>query len=94
MDGIEVLKRTRAAGKRLPIIMLTPKSEVSDKVEGLDAGANDYLTKPFAAKELPRAHSRHDARRDCDRCHDAQSWATCASIRRLARLWVPWARNT
>lgn len=52
MDGIEVLKRTREAGKRLPIIMLTAKSEVSDKVEGLDAGANDYLTKPFAAKEL------------------------------------------
>ena len=52
MDGIEVLKRTRAAGKRLPIIMLTAKSEVSDKVEGLDAGANDYLTKPFAATEL------------------------------------------
>ena len=41
MDGIEVLKRTRAAGKRLPIIMLTAKSEGSDKVEGLDAGAND-----------------------------------------------------
>ena len=52
MDGIEVLKHTREAGKRLPIIMLTAKSEVSDKVEGLDAGANDYLTKPFAAKEL------------------------------------------
>ena len=52
MDGIEVLKRTRESGKRLPIIMLTAKSEVSDKVEGLDAGANDYLTKPFAAKEL------------------------------------------
>ena len=72
MDGIEVLKRTRAAGKRLPIIMLTAKSEVSDKVEGLDAGANDYLTKPFAAQGAARAHSRHDARRDCDRCHDAQ----------------------
>lgn len=52
MDGIEVLRRTRAAGNRVPIIMLTAKSEVSDKVEGLDAGANDYLTKPFAAKEL------------------------------------------
>ena len=52
MDGIEVLKRIREVGKRLPIIMLTAKSEVSDKVEGLDAGANDYLTKPFAAKEL------------------------------------------
>ncbi len=52
MDGIEVLKRVRAAGNRVPIIMLTAKSEVSDKVEGLDAGANDYLAKPFAAKEL------------------------------------------
>ena len=52
MDGIEVLKRTREAGKRLPIIMLTAKSEVSDKVEGLDAGANDYLTKPFSLMEL------------------------------------------
>ena len=52
MDGIEVLKHTRAAGKRLPIIMLTAKSEVSDKVEGLDAGANDYLTKPFSVEEL------------------------------------------
>lgn len=52
MDGIEVLRRAREAGLRLPVIMLTAKSEVSDKVEGLDAGANDYLTKPFAAKEL------------------------------------------
>ena len=52
MDGIEVLRHARRAGLRLPIIMLTAKSEVADKVEGLDAGANDYLTKPFAAKEL------------------------------------------
>ena len=52
LDGIEVLRQARAAGLRLPIIMLTAKSEVADKVEGLDSGANDYLTKPFAAKEL------------------------------------------
>ena len=52
IDGIEVLRRTRSAGNHVPIIMLTAKSEVADKVEGLDAGANDYLTKPFAAKEL------------------------------------------
>lgn len=52
MDGIEVLCQARQSGIRLPIIMLTAKSEVADKVEGLDAGANDYLTKPFAAKEL------------------------------------------
>lgn len=52
LDGIEVLRRARSRGVATPIIMLTAKSEVSDKVEGLEAGANDYLTKPFAAKEL------------------------------------------
>ena len=52
LDGISVLRRIRAAGNNLPILILTAKSEVDDKVIGLDAGANDYLTKPFAAKEL------------------------------------------
>lgn len=52
MDGIEVLKRIRAEGMLLPVIMLTAKSQVEDKIEGLDSGANDYLTKPFDAKEL------------------------------------------
>lgn len=52
IDGIEALRRARSRGVQTPIIMLTAKSEVADKVEGLDAGANDYLTKPFAAKEL------------------------------------------
>ncbi len=52
MDGITVLKKVRAVGNRLPILMLTAKSEVDDKVLGLDSGANDYLTKPFDTKEL------------------------------------------
>ena len=52
LDGISVLRRVRAAGNNLPILLLTAKSEVDDKVTGLDAGANDYLTKPFAAREL------------------------------------------
>lgn len=52
MDGITVLKKLRAAGSRLPILMLTAKSEVDDKVLGLDSGANDYLGKPFDTKEL------------------------------------------
>ena len=52
LDGISVLRRVRAGGSSLPILILTAKSEVDDKVIGLDAGANDYLTKPFAAKEL------------------------------------------
>ena len=52
MDGITVLKRLRAQGNPVPIIMLTAKSEIDDKVLGLDSGANDYLTKPFDTKEL------------------------------------------
>lgn len=52
MDGIEALKQIRASGDITPVIMLTAKSEVSDRVSGLDAGADDYLTKPFAIAEL------------------------------------------
>lgn len=52
MDGITVLKNMRERGDRTPVLLLTAKSEVDDKVLGLDSGANDYLTKPFAAKEL------------------------------------------
>lgn len=51
-DGIEVLREIRAQGKRIPVLLLTAKSEVDDKVKGLDAGANDYLTKPFNSREL------------------------------------------
>ena len=52
MDGISVLRRVRDSGNNLPTLILTAKSEVDDKVIGLDAGANDYLTKPFAVREL------------------------------------------
>ena len=52
LDGIEVLKTIRAEGNRVPVLMLTAKAEVDDKVLGLDSGANDYLTKPFSTKEL------------------------------------------
>ncbi|HEY8421101.1 MAG TPA: response regulator transcription factor [Thermoclostridium sp.] len=52
MDGISVLKKVREKGISIPILMLTAKSEVDDKVLGLDSGANDYLTKPFDTKEL------------------------------------------
>lgn len=51
-NGIEVVKELRAAGKHTPILMLTAKSQIEDRVEGLDSGADDYLTKPFAIKEL------------------------------------------
>lgn len=52
MDGISVLQKIRKAGNNVPVIILTAKAEVDDKVLGLDSGANDYLTKPFASKEL------------------------------------------
>ena len=51
-DGISALKEIRAKGNNVAVLMLTAKSEIDDKVEGLDSGANDYLTKPFATKEL------------------------------------------
>lgn len=52
VDGIAVLKELRGRGNLIPVLLLTAKSEVDDKVEGLDAGANDYLAKPFHSKEL------------------------------------------
>ena len=52
VDGLTVLRTIRAAGNNLPVLLLTAKSEIDDRVDGLDAGADDYLTKPFAAKEL------------------------------------------
>lgn len=52
MDGLTVLKQLRQRGNLMPVLLLTAKSEIDDKVEGLDLGANDYLTKPFATKEL------------------------------------------
>ncbi|MBR5426044.1 MAG: response regulator transcription factor [Clostridiales bacterium] len=52
MDGFTVLQKIREKGITIPVMMLTAKSEVDDKVEGLDLGANDYLTKPFESREL------------------------------------------
>jgi len=52
LPGLEVLKRLRAARKKVPVLILTARSQVDQKVTGLDAGADDYLTKPFAIDEL------------------------------------------
>ena len=52
LDGIEVCRRLRAAGNHVPVLMLTARAAVKDRVEGLDAGADDYLVKPFALDEL------------------------------------------
>jgi two-component system, OmpR family, response regulator MprA len=52
LDGLEVCRRIRATGDRTPVLMLTARTEVSERVAGLDAGADDYLAKPFAREEL------------------------------------------
>jgi two-component system response regulator MprA len=52
VDGLEVCRTLRRQGSRLPVLMLTARTQVEDRVEGLDAGADDYLTKPFALEEL------------------------------------------
>ncbi len=65
IDGISVLKTIRSKGNNVPVMMLTAKSEIDDKVLGLDCGADDYLTKPFVAKELiarVRAMTRRQAK--------------------------------
>jgi two-component system response regulator MprA len=52
VDGLEVCRRLRGSGSKLPVLMLTARTEVEDRVAGLDAGADDYVTKPFALEEL------------------------------------------
>jgi two-component system response regulator MprA len=52
LDGLEVCRRLRKSGKTLPVLMLTARDEVENRVAGLDAGADDYVTKPFALEEL------------------------------------------
>ncbi len=65
LSGLDVARRLRAAGSRLPILMLTARDTVGDRVTGLDAGADDYLVKPFAYQELA-ARLRALARRSSD----------------------------
>jgi two-component system, OmpR family, response regulator MprA len=52
VDGLEVCRRLRTSGRQLPVLMLTARTEVEDRVAGLDAGADDYVVKPFALEEL------------------------------------------
>ena len=69
LDGIQVVKRLRAADVRVPILMLTARAQVEDRVEGLDAGADDYLPKPFAFPELlarVRALSRRPREKEAE----------------------------
>lgn len=60
LDGLTVLQRLREASISTPVLLLSAKGEISDKVAGLDCGADDYLAKPFATEELLAPHPRHD----------------------------------
>src|SRR5579859_6238048 len=65
VDGLEVCRRLRKAGDRTPVLMLTARDAIDDRVEGLDVGADDYLVKPFALREL-QARLRALLRRSSD----------------------------
>jgi DNA-binding response OmpR family regulator len=69
LTGVELCRRLRATGIKIPVILLTAKDEVEDRVTGLDAGADDYLVKPFSIEELLariRAHLRRNQEPDTD----------------------------
>jgi DNA-binding response OmpR family regulator len=69
LTGVELCRRLRATGIKIPVILLTAKDEVGDRVTGLDAGADDYLVKPFSIEELLariRAHLRRTQEMDTD----------------------------
>lgn len=72
MDGFEVVSRLRKEGNAIPVLMLTARAEIDDKVTGLDAGADDYMTKPFEIKEL-LARIRAMLRRKENEVHDVFS---------------------
>jgi DNA-binding response OmpR family regulator len=69
LTGVELCRRLRSTGIKIPVILLTAKDEVEDRVTGLDAGADDYLVKPFSIEELLariRAHLRRTQETDTD----------------------------
>ncbi|ATF71669.1 response regulator transcription factor [Enterococcus sp. FDAARGOS_375] len=86
IDGITLLKTLRKQNIRTPIIMLTAKSEVDDKVLGLDAGADDYLTKPFQMKELLARIRSLGRRKDLDYQEDQLAFGNVVLARNELQL--------
>lgn len=84
MSGIELLRRIRGEDEQTPIILLTAKGAVEDKVSGLDLGATDYITKPFEIEELlarVRAALRHSRKVTTTAANAVGSWLTLADLR-------------
>lgn len=80
MSGIDILGRIRNSGQEVPIILLTAKDSLDDKVTGLDLGANDYITKPFQIEEL-FARIRAVLRTSGNSEHEAGDWLTFSDLR-------------
>ena len=99
MDGITVLKTIRRHGNSVPVLLLTAKAEIDDRVEGLDSGADDYLPKPFSMKEL-LARIRAMTRRQTDTTDNVLAFGDIALNRSTYQLTGPenvsvlLARNT
>ena len=90
VDGLETCRRLRAAGNRVPILMLTARDAVDDRVAGLEAGADDYLPKPFALRELVarlRAIMRRHLGDDAQNGGDARAYADLRLDRSAHRAW-------
>lgn len=91
VNGLEVLKKLRGEGKRVPVLLLTARSGVSDRVSGLDAGADDYLVKPFAFDEL-LARIRVILRRESgrpDHCYRIANLTIDCDARTIFREHIP-----
>ena len=83
MDGLEVLQRLRAAANAVPVLVLTARDATSDRIAGLDAGADDYLTKPFLTQELLLR-----IQRILQRCYRGELWRTAAKTLQLGQRTV------
>lgn len=90
VDGISVLKSLRKKGNNIPVLMLTAKSQIDDKVYGLDCGADDYLTKPFSTKEL-LARIRAMTRRQTEITNSILSFGNITLNRSTFELSTPMA---
>jgi DNA-binding response OmpR family regulator len=89
-DGLEILRHLRAAGKTAPVLLLTARDEVDDRVRGLDLGADDYLAKPFAINELlarvrALTRRRYGARNPLLRLDDLEIDTSTRQVRRAAQ---------
>jgi len=91
MDGLTVLKKVREKGNNIPVLLLTAKSEIDDRVAGLDSGADDYLTKPFATKEL-LARIRSMTRRQAELTDNVLSFGNVRLDRTTCELSGPSGR--